>query len=209
MTRRLKSILALLAGNAIGLLLRKRQSQLNDYQVLRAQLRSRRDAIRDTQLRLLMLNDERSDLLNLDQVVNTFVNKQIGQQQQGTGRTLTEQQLKDTARTILTNRRKTLNSLIQNSNAYFETLVELDSTQRQLVEMVTQYEQYIDERILWVRSGDVLGWNSLLRAKDALLWCLAPANWQELECKSSSTSMVSTLSSSDDPIPHIAQAVFS
>ena len=65
-------------------------------------------------------------------------------------------------------------TLQQNQDAYFERLMELESTEQQLVTAVRNYEKYIAEHVLWVRSSDPLSWTDF-RQGDAWVWLVNQA----------------------------------
>ena len=61
-------------------------------------------------------------------------------------------------------------------NDYFQTLVELSNTEQQIANQIEEYEAFIDERVLWVRSSALL--LSSLHFDNIDLWLLDRSRWQ-------------------------------
>ena len=61
------------------------------------------------------------------------------------------------AREQLQNRRKYLDDLISDNENYSNILAELEVGRLKMVELLKHYANYIDERILWIRSSDRIG----------------------------------------------------
>lgn len=156
---------------AIGLLLRTELSSLPDENALSDQSKSHHEMIRDVQHRLLELEQQRRSL-DPETTAQKLL-KQITKRP----RAANPDQLEASARTLVVTRGEYLDLLIGENNAYLFELVNLDSTQRELEEASREFEKYIDQRVLWIRSGPALGpgsWNSALAAAK---WCVSPENW--------------------------------
>ncbi len=70
-----------------------------------------------------------------------------------------------------------LTTLQQNENTYFEDLVELESTEQQLIKAVNEYEKYVDERVLWIRSSELISLDDFRASLTALKWFGDPEEW--------------------------------
>ena len=66
------------------------------------------------------------------------------------------QHLQDATEQVLVRKREYLDTLIRNYVASSNALVELDTTERQLINVTEDYQNYIDERVLWIRSAQPL-----------------------------------------------------
>ncbi len=55
-------------------------------------------------------------------------------------------------------------------NSYFTALVDLDSKQQELLSKSEKYRDYIDERVLWIRSTHPLAWGDVRKAAEAVGW---------------------------------------
>ncbi|HEV7221186.1 MAG TPA: mechanosensitive ion channel domain-containing protein, partial [Pirellulales bacterium] len=80
-------------------------------------------------------------------------------------------------RELLRNRAELLDSLSAASTRYFGKLTELAEVEKQLSGEIADESEYIDERILWVRSASALALSDFSTAADSLKWCARPAEW--------------------------------
>ena len=154
---------------AIGLLLRKERAALPDVRRYRRLSKERERLIRDMQLQIIDLAEERSRLTNVD-FVEAFLQNAFVRPADVAGGSLDRE-----VRSLVESQLQALSTLQQNLNAYFERLVELESTERQLVVAVTEYEKYIDEHVLWIQSSEPLSWQDVRQSWTAIEWL---ADWQ-------------------------------
>ena len=133
---------------AIGLMLRKQRTELPDLRRRRQNVATRQGDIDAAQLALYEFDDERSDLSTPEPIVSAIV--------ASAGNSLTtdqRQKLQEATEQVLARKREYLDTLIRNYGSYFDSLVELDTTERQLINVTEDYQNYIDERVLWIRSA--------------------------------------------------------
>lgn len=161
--------------NAIGLLLRKQRQAMPDVRSQARSIRQRQPIIQECQLELLQLDDRRTDLADLE--------KQIQKELQVAGREAqvdNEYELEWAARRALETEKEYLDALIVDLNSYFDKLIDLDNAERQLTQKTEQYIEYIDERVLWIRSTSALDKESLQYLGPAAAWLIQPDSWLEL-----------------------------
>ncbi|MHB8970568.1 MAG: mechanosensitive ion channel domain-containing protein [Pirellulaceae bacterium] len=158
---------------AIGLLLRKEGVTLPDVRKYRRNSRERERLIRDVQLQIIDLAEERSAVTDVD-FVDTFVQDMRSMPPQWT-----PDRVERTVRGLVDTQAQALTTLQQNLNAYFERLVELESTERQLVLAASEYEKYIDEHVLWIQSSDPLSWKDFRYSVPALQLLGDSVRWRE------------------------------
>lgn len=159
----------------IGLLLRKQAADLPDLEQHRENIEARRTIISDVHLKLFDLNDRRAELANLEPLIDQIV--------AGADRKLDENQqakLEADAEDVLRTQREYLDELVRSYNAYFDTLVELDNQERQLVEKAEEYADFIGERVLWIRSGAMITPAVIQRDWDSLRWLTDGEHWKTL-----------------------------
>ena len=158
--------------DALGILLRTKRT---DLAVLRGQHhpdRTRRGTVQELQLKLLQLEDTRTDLTRLEQATAAALDKmQVDS---------SDSKLRTQAHKLLESQRDAIDSLLQNQRSYFESLVALDSAERELVQQIDEYTSYIDGWVLWVRSVPPLGVADVRNATAAIKWLSQPAEWREL-----------------------------
>ncbi|MCA9174716.1 MAG: hypothetical protein KDB14_09555, partial [Planctomycetales bacterium] len=86
--------------------------------------------------------------------------------------------LENEAREFAEQRRDRLDAVIRSQNAYLDLLFELDGTEQLLIRETERFEQYIDERVLWVPGHRSLLTNFAVEPTDA--WPLRPDKWLEV-----------------------------
>jgi len=158
-------------SDAVGLILRKERADLPDIDAVRSRIRARRSAIAESQFALLTLEELREGLPALEAQVDAI----LAEQEKTVGR-LERVRLEASAREVLETRGDYLDDLIRDYNGYFGVLVDLDARERQLVEVATKYQAFLDEHVLWIRSTSFPRWHSLSDAVHAAVWLLEPRN---------------------------------
>lgn len=136
--------------SSVGALLRKQRATLPDATARRSAIAARRALIDETQYQMFEYGDERQELGDLDAVVQQVL------ADVGSSGASDEAFLESAARELLERKREYLDSLNKTYNDYFDTLVELDTKDRQVVQLTSDYSEYINERVLWIRSGKLL-----------------------------------------------------
>ncbi len=157
--------------SSVGALLRKQQTTLPDVEQRRHSVASRQTLLNDTQYQLFEYEDAYQELGELDAAIDKILSdNQLVE-------TDPNSLLKSTARELLTRKREYLEAIIRSSGQYFDALIELDTTDQQLISLTADYEKYIDQRVLWIRSGPMLSTKLELEPSDS--WMLSPAKWRE------------------------------
>ncbi len=77
-------------------------------------------------------------------------------------------------------RRDLIDKAIAADDTYLQALGELDFAQRQLSESVTAYNNFLDERLLWIRTGKLPSWQMLNSITRNIGVFFSPRHWQEL-----------------------------
>ena len=156
----------------VALLLRRKRASLPDVHLYRRSVAARQAEISLAQLDMIELEEQRSALANLEPRVAEIMDglEQPASKEQ-------REDLKAAIREQLETQRSYLDALIADYNRYFATLVDLDAAERQLIAAAGNAADYIDERILWVRSAPPLQWACLVRASYAIAWLLSPPAW--------------------------------
>jgi len=161
--------------NAVGLLLRKQRELLPSAGQYRRSISARQLLIREGQLELLELEDQRAELANLEDQVRAVL------QQAGRSlNTISRNELQAAVREALQTRIQYLSTLIADHNTYFDKLVDLDNAERQLLDGQEQFARYIDERVLWIASHWPLGAADVHHAADALCFLAGPDACREV-----------------------------
>jgi potassium efflux system protein len=159
--------------NTIGQLLRSQRGALPDAEGYRRTMQARQAEIGTVQLQLFELEDQRSELADLDrrtQVVMAELGYSLN------AATSAEREL--AVRELLERRRSQLDAVLRNLRRYLETLGDLDNIEQQLADETGEYAAYIDERVLWIRSAMPLDWSDL--RDPSALRLAQPGDWAEV-----------------------------
>ncbi|MBX7245920.1 MAG: mechanosensitive ion channel [Candidatus Sumerlaeaceae bacterium] len=156
--------------HATGLLLSRYQAELPGYVRKESGSVGNTDRISDIQLRLIELEDMRSELKNLDAATAKYVATSAVRGQE-------RDELTSGIRDLLRDRRAILDSLIADYNRYFTKLVDLDSEQQRLVVEARKFDDYISERVLWVKNVPPISIADFRRMTEALMTIANPQNW--------------------------------
>ncbi len=158
---------------AIGLMLRKQRIELPDVRKRRQNVKDRQAIIDAVQLALYEYDDQRSDLSTPEPIVMQIV-ASAGLE----GDPIAKRQLREATENVLARKRDYLDTLIRNYGSYFDALVELDTTERQLINVTEEYQNYIDERVLWIRSARPLYVD--FQPDDSDYQMISPAAWTDV-----------------------------
>lgn len=163
--------------DAIGTLMRTRINELPALAEHRSNIRDREQEIRGVQFTLFKLEDDRRQLLDLEASARTKARELA----EGTADT-PYQELEEATYGLLQRRAELLDTAIRQYEDYLTALVNVDQAERQLVEETELYEEYLDQRVLWIPSCTVLSGGELREMMDALTSAGAPkgaSQWME------------------------------
>ncbi|UCC30072.1 MAG: mechanosensitive ion channel [Phycisphaerales bacterium] len=159
--------------HAMGLLLRRQREVLPDPRDHLGRTSAREVEISRVQVELIELEDSRSDLVSeLEALVRASVNELDRSKPQEE-----RAEIETAVRELLQARRGYLDALIGDYNSYLVKLVDLDNAQRQLVAEIRRFRDYVDERVLWVRSTSLPHIGDVQSALEAVGWFAEPRNW--------------------------------
>jgi potassium-dependent mechanosensitive channel len=156
--------------NAMGQLLRKRLEELPSASALRRGSALRQDQISDVQYKLILREEERAEAGDVERRLEATLAPLAPQERT---------RIQGVVRELLTTRRDLLDALIRDSTLIFNRLVDLDQTDRLLIEGTQEYRSYLEERILWVRSVSGSAVPSPPDALRAVGWLLGAGAWPE------------------------------
>lgn len=140
--------------DAVGFLLRKERANLPDVSTYRRNLQTHQDEISSTHFSLLSYEDELKTVEGVDSVMNRILTESTREQ-----RPLTDKQkveLEAAVESMLERRHEYLNTLKHAYSRYFDRLLELVAAEKQILDTVQEYSTFIDERVLWIRSDELL-----------------------------------------------------
>lgn len=134
-------------------------------------IRARKEEIARVQLKLIELGNQRAELRDIG-AKGRQLSKEIALEQRADAEVILTE--------YLTVQRNQIDTLIEEYNSYFRTLVDLDAAERQLVETVETFSDAITEHILWVRSDQPFGLQTPGHVLKGLSWLTDPKNYQAL-----------------------------
>jgi potassium efflux system protein len=158
----------------IGQLLRKQRTKLPDPPDFQRSVDVSSHAIDDTQFRLYELDEIRTIVANPEPIIQQTLAQASSDLSEAD-----RKQLETAARDILESKQQLLDQLTRNLNNYYDTVLELVITQRRLIELINAYADYIDERVLWIRSSRPLAISQLYSGKP-IKWLFRPNNWRQV-----------------------------
>ena len=161
--------------DSVGLALRRQRSKAPEIGKYRRFIRMRQELINSVQLRQIELREQRTELADVDTLVEQAVAGLDPSLAAGE-----RERIATLMRDLLETRRRYLDALIEDYETYFQRLVDFDAAQQQLIERTERLIRYIDERILWVPSGRSVQAELLSDGLDAARWLFDPRNWGQL-----------------------------
>jgi len=163
--------------NAVGLLMRQHRSGLPDVEAAREAIEARQETITYVELQRLELKERVEGLADIESHVAGLLADLSDAPQEK------RQRVEGLVRKYLASIQKTLagdgqtEGILALCDQYAAVLNELDLAQAALIAQTEQIADYIDQRILWIRSADPLGAADFSHAGQAAGWLVAPAGW--------------------------------
>lgn len=166
---------------SIGLLLRQQRAKLSDTRGLYSRLTLRGEKVRQTRMRLFEIEAETAALQDLD-AASKKVAKELTSEETATVTGVKSSEtgsdgLAVEIRPLLEQRLALLERLNEDYGTQFKKLVLLDNDERKLLELTEEYAGYIDERVLWIRTGGLFGGSQTSRAITGVAWLVDQGNW--------------------------------
>ena len=134
-------------SQATGRQLRRQYEQMEPSSEIAQRLNRTESELAEAEYALVERQEDQIGAGDIDR----WVSQRLGEINE-TGRIENPQELEAVARELAAARRDLLNTRVNDASTYFEELAELAQVQRELLEATSAFEQYIQERILWVRS---------------------------------------------------------
>ena len=162
------------AGNSssIGLILREKRSELPDTAKCEQRIRFVSRVMPEAYLAKIGFCDERAALGDLDTAVGNLNWSLTASHERD--------ELEKKARQLLEKKLELLDTLINVYDRYLLKLSEIEIGNLKLVAKTSEFANYIDERVLWVRSANLVGTKTAKEALQGLLHFAKPGPWIEL-----------------------------
>ena len=163
--------------NAVGLLMRQHRSGLPDVGAAREAIESRQETITRIELQRLEFKDRIEALADVEarlaELLEDLSDSPADKRQRIDG--LLRKYLSSIQKTLAGDGQSP--GLLALCDEYAAVMNELDLVQAALITQTEQIADYIDQRILWIRSADPLGAADFPRAAAAVAWLADPDGW--------------------------------
>ena len=158
-------------NRALGQVLIDQRAQLPDVRKLRRQAEQYADEVADSTLNQIRDREDLRALDDLDGYLAGLLAK-VNEAERAKVRPDLKQQAE--------RRRQLLGRAIDVEDSYRRALTDLDFASRQLIDAVEGYDQFLSERLLWVRSIVPVTDQDFGALPAAVYWLISPRNWLDL-----------------------------
>ena len=158
-------------GQALGQVLVEESRSLPDLSVFQKAETQHQQRVIDSSLRQILNQQERSRLRDIAEYVDELIAWEPFYEQ---GK-LRAELLK-----LAETRRDLLDKAIAADEIYQQALGELDFARRQLFESATAYDKFLDERLIWIRTGELPTWKTITSILQPLAIFVSTSHWQQL-----------------------------
>jgi len=155
-------------SQALGQALLQQRNNLPRAKEFRSAEKRRQQRVIEPRLRQIRNQQERARLSDIEAYIDEAVAHLADSWQSW---------IRDEIRELALQRRDFLDKAIAADDSLLQALSELDFAQRELSKVVTDYNRFLDERLLWVRTGAPPSWGMLESIKNAFAIFLMPQNW--------------------------------
>jgi potassium efflux system protein len=157
---------------ALGQVLIDQRKRLPDLRRFRKAAAEREEAVAEVTLRQIRNGEELRGLRDPDAYVEELMADQVSEEE----RTRVETQLRELA----AQRSTLLEQATETGETYLRILGDLDYASSQMMEVAEGYDEFLSERLLWVRSTLPISLATLKSLPSAVIWAVDPANWLEV-----------------------------
>ncbi|MBN2589968.1 MAG: mechanosensitive ion channel [Sedimentisphaerales bacterium] len=160
-------------SDVMGIRLLAKSNELPDIQQNRRQIKSRLKEISNIQLDLMKYEKDRTGLSDIDQYVsNLEIDPPVSESE--------DKAIRNEAVTYLQNRRNMLDAITDYLSQYTTILATLDARENSFVNIVNEYQNFINKNILWVKSNTKPGIKDLRAIISSIQWLIHPQNWKQV-----------------------------
>ena len=158
-------------SQALGQALLRQRSTLPRAKDFRSAENRRQQQVVESSLRQIQNQQERSSISDIEAYLDAKLQHLSASWQTW---------LREELRELVIQRRNLLDQAINADGSLQQALSELDVAQRELSKVVSDYNRLMDERLLWVRTGERPSWQMLTSFGSVLALFALPQNWVDL-----------------------------
>ena len=155
----------------LGQILQEQRRTLPDTRIFKSKASEIVKQIAQISLRQIQYKDELRELRQIDKFIADYTTDIIPADRQ---------QIDNELRYLANDRQQFLTQAYKTGNAYLRTLSELDIAQRSLSEAVEQYDAFLAEHLLWIRSTRPINLSSISMLPRQWKELLAPDHWWDI-----------------------------
>ncbi len=163
----------------IGVLLRKRRGQLPNATEVRLTSAQTSNGIHQARVESLEIQHDRTSLENLDEATDAAVAEVI-RQGGGDRSQFAPDVLRKRIRALLASRRDMLADALSQYDNYLNQLGDLEISANRFVQVIEQYEKYVDENVLWSPSIERIRVEDLQSSRVAASSLLSSTEWRSM-----------------------------
>jgi potassium efflux system protein len=154
----------------LGQILQEQRRLLADTRSYKRNASEIVDQIAQISLRQIQFKDELKELDQIDKFIADYTAEITAAERQ---------QIDDELRYLLKDRQQFLSQAYKTGSAYLRALSELDIAQRSLSEVVEQYDTFLAEHLLWVRSTEPASLSTISVLPKQIQELLVPEHWRD------------------------------
>ncbi len=158
-------------NQALGQVMIDRRQELPDLRKLRKEMATRNDRIAEATLRQIRFREESRALRDLDSVLAELAAKEPAAQTPEVRKQLAD---------LLEQRRPLIEKALAATDAYIRKQADINEATDQLIQSTGNYDNYLAQHLLWVRSAGALSRPVLATLPAAVAWLLSPSSWLDV-----------------------------
>ena len=158
-------------SEAIGLTLRQRRRDLPGPESYRRNSAERQRIIRQVSEAQFIIDEKQLDLEDLQAETERILASLPPTSEENVAK------WGERIRSLLVDRRDLLNKLEKTYRRYYQKLQSLEFTEQRISSLIDEYADFLDGRLLWMRSSEIIGPAGLRHLPAALYWVASPNNW--------------------------------
>ncbi|MFD2113124.1 mechanosensitive ion channel domain-containing protein [Thiorhodococcus fuscus] len=158
-------------SKALGQVLLDRRNQLPDLRQYKEDIETRADEIAEATLRQIRYREEERQLRDLNHYIHELTARDTAARQPPVRAQLTE---------ALTQRKRLIGQTLAIEEDYIRQLGEINYASEQVILVAGNYDDFLAERLLWVRSAPAVGLDTLANLPSAIAWLASTEGWTEI-----------------------------
>jgi potassium efflux system protein len=159
--------------SSLGRVLIQEKRNLPQLSDLRSEMRKRKHRLAEIGLAQVRIEEERRELTSIGDKVDAIMS--------GIEKTPVEGQdlRKERAEVekLLRDRRDLLRQAAGTYSSYLNAISDLDFAQQRMLQSAEAYREFLDERLLWIRTSAPMSIRTAQDLASAIVWFLSPDNW--------------------------------